>query len=303
MVNPEPLPTQAPSPDATDDAPSAGLTIGDLAQRTGVAPATLRVWESRHGFPRPKRRESGHRRYDEHDVELVTQVLRRRESGMRLEVAIAGVALAEASVGTPPGAPSVYAAMRRLHPNLQPQRLTKSTLLAISWAIEDECCARAEKPMIFGAFQKEPYYRAAEERWTELARISRSTMVFAEFSAEPKPVERTTMVNLPEDAPMRREWAVVCDAPDYPAMLTAWELPGQSTVPDRQRLFESIWTVEPGAVRDAARACAQVAQQLGHPEGAPLLYELADNPPAPPIELLQAASLLNRVVAYVDRAR
>ena len=109
------------------------------------------------------------------------------------------------------------------------------------------------------------------------------------------------MVDLPQDAPMRREWAVVCDAPDYPAMLTAWELPGQSTVPDRLRLFEAIWTVEPGAVRDAARACAQTAQQLGHPQAAPLLYELADNPAPPPVALLQATSLLNRVVAYVDR--
>ena len=295
-MNPEPLSTQAP-------VETSSLTIGDLAQRTGVAPATLRMWESRHGFPRPRRRDSGHRRYDEHDVELVTQVLRRRDSGMRLEVAIAGVALADAATGTPPGAPSVYAAMRRLHPNLQPQRLKKSTLLAVSWAIEDECCSRAEQPMIFGAFQKEHYYRAAEERWTELARIARSTMVFAAFSQEPDPVDRTTMVDLPEDAPMRREWAVVCDAPDYPAMLTAWELPGQSTVPDRLRLFEAIWTVEPGAVRDAARACAQAAQQLGHPEAAPLLYELADNPAPPPVALLQATSLLNRVVAYVDQAR
>ena len=292
---------QPPSTQPPDE--TSSLTIGDLAQRTGVAPATLRMWESRHGFPRPRRRDSGHRRYDEHDVELVTQVLRRRDSGMRLEVAIAGVALADAATGTPPGAPSVYAAMRRLHPNLQPQRLKKSTLLALSWAIEDECCSRAEQPIIFGGFQKEHYYRAAEERWTELARIARSTMVFAAFSQDPDPVKGTTMVELPEDAPMRREWAVVCDAPDYPAMLTAWELPGQSTVPDRRRLFEAIWTVEPGAVRDAARACAQTAQQLGHPEAAPLLYELAEDPAPPPVALLQAASLLNRVVAYVDRAR
>jgi MerR family transcriptional regulator, light-induced transcriptional regulator len=295
-VNPEHLSTQAPIETST-------LSIGDLAQRTGVAPATLRMWESRHGFPRPSRRDSGHRRYDEHDVELVNQVLRRRDSGMRLEVAIAGVALAEAATGTPPGAPSVYAAMRRLHPTLQPQRLKKSTLLALSWAIEDECCSRAEQPMIFGAFQTEDHYRAAQERWTELARVARSTMVFAAFSDEPAPVDRTTMVDLPVDAPMRREWAVVCDAPEYPAMLTAWELPGQSTVPDRLRLFEAMWTVEPGAVRDAARACAHAAQQLGHPEAAPLLYDLADDPAPPPVALLQAASLLNRVVAYVDQAR
>jgi MerR family transcriptional regulator, light-induced transcriptional regulator len=289
-------------PPESTDGPPGGLTIGDLAARTGLSPATLRAWESRHGFPRPTRRESGHRRYDERDVDLVAQVVRRRDSGMRLEVAIAGVALARAAVEEPPGSPSVYAAMRRKHPGLQPQRLSKGTLLALSWAIEDECCARAERPMIFGAFQKERYYRQAQERWTELARIARATMVFGDFPGRPEPAG-TSLVKLPPEAPMRREWAVVCDAPDYPAMLTAWELPGQSTVPDRSRLFESVWTVEPSAVRDAARACAQIAQQLGHEEAAPLLYELAEEPPPPPRELLQAASLLNRVVAYVDRAR
>jgi DICT domain-containing protein/predicted DNA-binding transcriptional regulator AlpA len=297
---------------------SEALTIGDLAERTGLTPATLRVWESRHGFPRPARLESGHRRYGERDVDLVLQVLRRRDSGSRLEVAIASVLLAAASVTDPPAAPSVYATMRRLQPTLAPQRLRKSTLLALSWAIEDECCSRAENPMIFGAFQQERYYRAAEERWTELARVARCTMVFAGFpgsgsgtagsgsgsdSDEPREAGGTVFVRLPGDAPMRQEWAVVCDAPNYPAMLTAWELPGQSSVADSQRLFECIWTVEPRAVREAARTCAQVARQLGIADAAPLLYELADDPPPPPPELLQASALLNRVVAYVDSAR
>jgi MerR family transcriptional regulator, light-induced transcriptional regulator len=296
----------SPALDASPPAQRAGepgLSIGDLAERTGVATATLRMWESRHGFPRPTRLASGHRRYAERDVEAVRQVLRRREAGTRLEVAIAGVALAQAAEADPPGAPSIYAAMRRLHPHLQPQRLKKSTLLALSWAIEDECIARAERPVIFGAFQTEHYYRASEARWRELARVARSTMVFAAFDPDPAPVERTVLVDLPEDAPMRREWAVVCDAADHTAMLTAWELPGQTTVPDDRRLFEAVWTVEPAAVRDAARACAQVAQQLGHAEAGPLLYELADNPPPAPVELLDTASLMNRVVAYVDRAR
>ncbi len=294
-----PLDAQAPS---TPDPSVASLTIGELADRTGLQPATVRMWESRHGFPRPTRRGSGHRRYSRQDVELVRQVIRRRNAGYRLEVAIAEVVLAQAAVEEPPRSPTVYAVMRREHTTLQPQRLCKSTLIALSWAIEDECCARAERPMIFGGFQKQKYFLAARERWTELARIARSTMIFADFPDEPDPVSGATVVHLPDDAPMRREWAVVCDAPDYPAMLTAWELPGQSTVPDRKRLFEAIWTVEPAAVRDAARACAQVAVQLDHPEGAPLLYELAENPPPPPTELLRAMSLLNRVVAYVDGA-
>jgi DICT domain-containing protein len=260
------------------------------------------MWESRHGFPRPQRRDSGHRRYAESDVGLILQVIRRRDAGARLEVAIAEVALAQASVQSPPSAPSVYAAIRGTYPTLQPHRLKKSSLIALSWAIEDECCARAASPMTFGSFQEERYFRAAQERWTELARIARSTMAFADFGESPVPVAGISLVHLPGDAPMRREWVVVCDAPDYPAMLTAWELPGQSTVPDRKRLFEAIWTVEPAAVRTAARACAQVALQLGHSQAAPVLYELAGNPPAPPAELLKATSLLNRVVAYLDMA-
>lgn len=296
-MRPHPLPTQeAPASDATQ----APLTIGELAARTGLKPATLRMWESRHGFPHAERRDSGHRRYSDQDVELVRQVVRRRDAGLRLEVAIAEVALARSVAEETPGMPSVYAALRRRHPRLQPQRLTKSTLIAVSWAIEDECCARAEQPIIFGGFEKERFFRAAEERWNELARIARSVIAFAEF-AQPSESSGITLLHLPQDSPMRREWTVVCDAPDYPALLTAWELPGQSEVPDRRRLFEAIWTVEPQVVRDGARACAQVALQLGHEEAAPLLYELAENPPPPPPELQNASSLLNRVVAYVDR--
>ncbi len=296
------MPSEAAStqlPDSTASS-SRNLTIGDLARRTGLKPATLRMWETRHGFPRAERRDSGHRRYGESDVELVRQVVLRRDSGARLEMAIAEAALIQAAVEEPPGAISVYAVLRSRYPSLQPQRLKKSTLIAVSWAIEDECCARAEKPIIFGAFQRQRYFRASEERWTELARIARSTTAFADFPDATESQGGTRLVTLPEDSPMRKEWVVVCDAPYYPAMLTAWELPGQSTVPDRQRLFEAIWTVEPAAVRNAARTCAQIALHLGDAEAAPLLYELAETPPNPPVELLNATGLLNRVVAYVD---
>ena len=66
-------------------APESGLTIGELARRTDVSPAVLRMWETRHGFPEPRRLSSGHRRYSENDVALIRQVLRRKEAGIRLE--------------------------------------------------------------------------------------------------------------------------------------------------------------------------------------------------------------------------
>jgi MerR family transcriptional regulator, light-induced transcriptional regulator len=120
--------------------PQDGLSIGELARQTGVPAATLRSWEDRYGFPRPQRLEGGHRRYAPGDAVLVGQVLRLRESGLSLQAAIGQAA---ARVTDP--ALSVFAGLRRRHPGLMPQELSKATLLAITQAMEDECCARAEQ--------------------------------------------------------------------------------------------------------------------------------------------------------------
>ncbi|HWJ09381.1 MAG TPA: DICT sensory domain-containing protein [Nocardioides sp.] len=283
-------PAQAPGDDAD-------LTIGDLAQQAGVTPAVLRMWESRHGFPVPHRLASGHRRYTAGDVELVRQVLRRRDAGIRLEVAIA-----EAAATIPPSSPSIYAELRRRHPALATHRLRKSTLIALSWAIEDECCAVADHPVLFGAFQTAAFYAPSGPRWNELDRVARAAIVFADgwpdTAAEAAGPVRVT---LDPDAPMRREWAVVCDAPDSAACLTAWELPGQTGVPDRQRIFEAMWTVDPLAVRDAARVAASVAEKAGVLVARPLLYELAAAPTPRETTPTGVTALFNRVVAYVDR--
>ena len=299
-----PIMTSAPNP-APEGDPHPALTIGELARRTGVNPATLRMWEARHGFPAPQRLGSGHRRYAEEQVAAVDRVLRRRETGVRLDVAIAEVLAAAA-----PTSPSVFAELRRRHPQLMPQRLRKATLLALSWAIEDEFCARAQRAHLFAGFQHERFLRAAEPRWTELARVSSTTLVFAEPApGSPGPYAREEgtapprlrVVGLGPDHPMRREWFVVCDSRELPVVLTAWELPGQADVADRERVFETIWTVEPGAVRDAARVCARVAQAHGCAQAAPLLYELADEPAPALADAASVTTLFNRVVAYVDR--
>ncbi|MCW2784904.1 MAG: hypothetical protein JWP74_1421 [Marmoricola sp.] len=273
------------------------LTIGDVAQRTGLNPAVLRMWETRHGFPVPRRLASGHRRYSETDVELVSQVLRRKDAGIRLEVAIA-----ETAAVKPPESPSIFAELRRLHPALAVHRLRKKTLVALSRAIEDECCAVADRPVIFGAFQRGDFYEPSAQRWSELARTARSAIVFADdWEGSAPDAEGPVRAGLDEHAPMRREWAVVCDALDFSACLSAWELPGQLDVPDSQRLFESVWTLSPVAVRDAARIAGSIAADSGVPGARQLLSSLTD-PPAPgSINPAGATALFNRVIAYVDR--
>src|SRR5690348_611831 len=101
-------------------ASATGLSIGDLAAGSGVNEATLRMWESRHGFPVPQRLESGHRRYTERDLEAVRSVVRARAEGLSLASAIerARQLLSEQ-------APSVYATLRDAFPELQPYVLSK----------------------------------------------------------------------------------------------------------------------------------------------------------------------------------
>ena len=274
------------------------LTIGELARRTGVAVGTLRMWETRHGFPVATRLPSGHRRYAGATVPQVVEVARRRDAGTRLDLAIADVV-----AGTAPVSPSVYATLRRLHPHLHPQRLRKSTVLALTRALEDECCAHGQRPWLFGAFQRERFYRQAQERWQELARTASGSWALAAFgSPDPDPDTSPVEVDLPADAPMRREWSFVCLAPDLPAALSAWELPGQEGAPDRDRIFETVWTLEPRAVADAARCCAHVVADLGH-DTADVL-RAADRPASPvATDLRQATELFHRVLSYVDRAR
>ena len=286
-----------------NEAEDDGLAIGELARRTKVPAATLRSWETRYGFPRPRRQAGGHRRYDEHQITLIEEVLRLRASGMSLQAAIGQAAARSAQPE-----PSVFAGLRRRHRDLVPQVLRKATLLALTWAVEDECCARAERAAIFGSFQRQRYYRQSERRWNELARTAEVVVAFADFdgsataTATAAAMPAPWQVPVPADAPLRREWTLVCDATDYPACVAGWEFAGQEDRPDADRRFEVLWTVDPRAVRDAATICTQLAESWS-PGLGPLLGRLPSDPvPAASADLQRAMGLLNRMTGYIESA-
>jgi DICT domain-containing protein len=220
----------------------------------------------------------GHRRYAEADVATVLEVLRHRSTGLALEAAIR-----RATSGSLRSR-SIYAELRSQHPELTPQRLSKASLVAISHAIEDECCARAEQPLRI-----------------ELARTARVTVVFADLAAASQPRSGVpTEVALPHDAPLNREWIVICDAPDLPACMAAVERPGQEDVLDLRRRFEMVWTVDPRAVRYASRIAAALAEKYQPGWRTADLAVLDDDPPAASGDLRRAYDLLNRMVGYLD---
>lgn len=262
------------------------LTIGDLVQRTGVSEATLRVWERRHDFPSPERLPSGHRRYHEADVELVLQVVRERADGLSLPAAIARARRSAARAVA-----SVFAGLRRQRPELQPIRLRKPMLLALSRAVEDESCARAERPLLFAAFQRERFYRQSERRWREFARTAELAVVFADFAAARRPAGGPVELPIERADPLSREWAVVCEAPGHAVCLAGVELTTARRPTDRAREFDVIWSVEPDVVRTACEICIDLARRAD-PRSVEDLGERQAPPPQPPAEQLQLAAAI-----------
>jgi DICT domain-containing protein len=281
-------------------APSTDLAIRDLAQRTGIAAGTLRMWEQRHGFPVPERASSGHRRYREEDVETLKRVVSLRERGLSVGAAIARAR----ETGGAPHRDSVYAAVADGEHGARPQILRKQTLIALSEAIEHEALARAVRPVLIAAFQREPFYRAAQPRYARIAAQADAAFVFADFARPdaggPGPVE----IPIGPTDPLSGEWAVIVDAPGFAACLIAWELPddARAGAEAQGRRFESLWTTDPLTTRRAAIAAARLAGRHDPAYGDQLEQVLADRPLASEQPSPVLTALTNRMIAYLERA-
>ncbi len=272
-----------------------GLTTTQLAERTGVPAATLRMWEARHGFPVPARLPGGHRRYSDADVELVRAVIRQREQGLSLAAAIAR-ALGESSKPA-----SIFAGLAQRRPDLQPMTLSKTAMLALSRAIEDEHCARGSAGVVIGSFQTAAFYRMSEARWDELARTARIAVALADFDAIAQTPARPVEVPIRRDHPLAREWAVVFQAPGTSSCLAGWEIPEPGGVPrDPERRFEVLWSPEPEVAFAAASIAIDLIEPLA-PTVARKLMSALEEPVVPTSpELRSAVKQAHRMLAYVS---
>jgi MerR family transcriptional regulator, light-induced transcriptional regulator len=280
----------------TRDPGAPGPSIGDVTERTGLSEATLRMWESRHGFPQPQRLASGHRRYSEQDVELVRHVLEERERGLSLKAAIERVRSAGGEREE-----SLFAGLRRRRPDILPHLLPKRALIALSHAMEDELCARAERGVLIGTFQEARFYRASERRWRELARTADVAVVLADFDEPHRRPDAPVELPLAPDDPVMREWGIVCTTPSYSVCMVGLERPGQRERPDLERRFETIWTVDPDVVDAAARISCELVARTS-PRLAGEIGELLDTAPAAGEDRFDvAAAVTSRMVAYLGQ--
>lgn len=273
-----------------------GLTISEFVRRTGVAEGTLRMWERRHGFPIPERLPNGHRRYSQTDIELVRRVSSERSAGLSLAVAIR-----RAKTLTTASTPSVYAALRRRRPDLESRTLRKPLLLALTHAIEDESLSRADRPLLFASFQTEPFYRQVQTRWRQLSRGAELALAFADFDRLRAPPDGPIEIPVDRNHPLAREWTVVCCAAEHAVCLSAWEPPASTTRPPSDRLFESIFSVEPDVAWEAARICSAIAAARVPELIDPVRARLDSDPhPLIPEQLRLATAITNRTLSYLS---
>jgi len=276
----------------------SGLPIREVAEQTGLAAGTIRMWEQRYGFPIPERTPAGYRIYSDEDVEALRRVVELRRGGLSVSVALERARSARKDVFEHP---TIFGAVPH---EGKTRLLRKRTLIALSRAIEDQTMASASRPLILGAFQHERNYRVVEHRYTRMAAMADLAAVFADFDAATDPVAGIPVeIPVAPDVTIGHEWAVVVDAPSFSVCLSAWEPPVAEPPPnDLDRIFETFWTLDSDAVRAASRAGAECARPAS-PEVAGRIDELLEGrPQASDVSAAGLEALTARMVDYLESA-
>ncbi len=153
----------------------------------------------------------------------------------------------------------------RVLPHLRPQLYFKSSLIALSHAIEDQVLAGSVPPLVIASFQQERFYRQEAHRYRRIADRTDQVYVLAapetEFAHGSDPYERIAFD--PDDS-LRNEWHLIVIGQQYASCLVCREhfAPNAQTAGfdelaamDQVRRFEGIWTFD-------RQVCTQAAELL-----------------------------------------
>lgn len=158
---------------------------------------------------------------------------------------------------------SVVEELLQIFPDLRPQVYFKTSLTALSHAMEDQVLAGSEQPLVIASFQQERFYRQEAHRYRRIAEISPQVYVLAaagtSFSNSTDGYE--TIAFDDHDA-LIQEWHLVVLGEGYSACLVCRERnpiaaarPGgsSSAAMEQIRRFEGIWTLDRQVSQQAAR--------------------------------------------------
>ncbi|WP_413161488.1 DICT sensory domain-containing protein [Capilliphycus salinus ALCB114379] len=131
----------------------------------------------------------------------------------------------------------------------------KSSLTALSHAIEDLVLSRGDQPLVIANFQQERFYRQEIRRYREIAQHSDQVYVLAvpevesNLSVHSEPYE---IIPLERDDELAQEWHLVIVASEYSACLVCREQSQEGDLVDQARRFQGFWTFDTEVSRLAA---------------------------------------------------
>ena len=148
---------------------------------------------------------------------------------------------------------SVLAELLQALPQLRAQIYFKSSMTALSHAMEDLVLAGSDEPLVIATFQRERFYRQEAHRYRRIASRSSQVYVLAAPETEFKNSSECheTVAFAPEDA-LSQEWNLVVLGENYSTCLICQEKfisienqdSGEPLLMDQARRFEGIWTFD-----------------------------------------------------------
>ncbi|NDJ15874.1 DICT sensory domain-containing protein [Myxacorys almedinensis] len=155
---------------------------------------------------------------------------------------------------------SVLDALLKARPQARPQMYFKSSMTALSHAMEDQVLAGDDHPLVIASFQRERFYRQEAHRYLRIAERTDQVYVLAapetDFANQSEHYE--TIAFKPTDG-LSKEWHLVVLGKQYASCLICKEreLPDLRTdTPelhvDQARRFEGIWTFDRSVVCKSA---------------------------------------------------
>ncbi len=147
---------------------------------------------------------------------------------------------------------SVLDALLKRSPHLRPQLYFKSSLTALSHAMEDQVLASSGQPLVIASFQRERFYRQESHRYLRIAALTPQVYVLAapETDFMNRSDQYETVAFDPTDQ-LSQEWHLVVIGQQYSACLICRErtsppttADAAETTMDQTRRFEGVWTFD-----------------------------------------------------------
>jgi DICT domain-containing protein/GAF domain-containing protein len=205
---------------------------------------------------------------------------------------------------------SLLPELLQLFPELRAQVYFKTTLTAISHAMEDLVLASNEQPLVIANFQQERYYRQESSRYQRIAQRTDRVYVLAapetDFASAPTSF---ATVGLEQTDELAQEWHLAIVGENYSACLICREYaaPIGTIDLDSARQFRGFWTFDPAVSRQAAALLLQrigdyrpdLASQIDREKQRGIVGKL----PPQSVESISAELFINRLVTYLQASQ